>query len=278
MTQEKTIDELETAIKEELKTSPEGDDKTATGTSQSQTTDKVKVGDQEFDPDELAKLVEKGKITLDIEKKQNIDVKELYPDYTRKSQLLKDKQQLTDYMSSQFGETSTKPDLSSSDDGKEELSDEVKSEIAKARKLGFLVKEDEATIVERVVNAASSRIKAEMKLESKLDGLEKLYDGSDKAPVKIKFDKNEIIDYMVENFKGAQKLPDPEDVFKLLHLDEFKKATPTAKVESPTPPVTEKAGSTGSREPKGREVPSFSDEEKMRKYIEEEFAQPQAAV
>lgn len=280
MADTKPTGDLESALTEELETSPEDTDKAATKTSEAEHINKVRVGDQDFDPNELADLVAKGKLAQEIETKQNVDLKELYPEYTRKSQLLKDPEKLKDYLSSQFGEASTQhAGKTPKDDGEETaLPAEVQKEIAQARKLGFIHKDDVEDIVKRAVSAASTTTKAELKLEGRLTELEKLYDGSDTAPVKIKFDKNKVLDYMVENFSEARRVPDPEDIFKLLNLAEFKKTDAKTKEPTPTPPVTEKAGSTGTRTPKGRDVPSFKDEESMRKYLEEEFTKPQVEV
>jgi hypothetical protein len=272
--------DLESALTEELETSSVDTDKAAETTSEAKHINKVRVGDQDFDPDELTDLVAKGKMAQEIETKQNVDLKELYPEYTRKSQLLKDPEKLRDYLSSQFGDTSKQhAEDDPKDDGKDTaLSAEVQKEISQARKLGFIHKDDVDDIVRRAVSAASTTTKAELKLEGRLTELEKLYNGSDTSPVKIKFDKSKVLDYMVENFSEAKRVPDPEDIFKLLNLEEFKKAASGTKEPAPTPPTTEKAGSTGTRTPKGREVPSFKDEETMRKYLEEEFTAPQVEV
>lgn len=271
-------DKLENAVKEELETSSETDDESAKSAEEAKPSTKVKVGENEFEPDELAKLVAKGKLAGDIEREQNIDIKELYPDYTRKSQLLKNPEKLKDYLSSQLGEASKQQgkDEPSNDGGA--IPDEVRSEIEKARKLGFLTKEDISEIVDRAVNVATVRTKAEIKLENRLVELEEKYNGGDEAPVKIKFNRDEILNHLIENYRGAKQVPDPEDVFKLMHLDDFQKTAVKTTPVVATPPVTEKAGSTGSRAPKGREVPNFSNEDTMRKYLEEEFTKGQVEV
>lgn len=270
-------DKLENALEEELETSSEDADKVAEPTGEAKPPTKVKVGDNEFDPDELAKLVAKGKLAADIEREQNIDIKELYPDYTRKSQLLKNPEKLKNYLSSQVDETFTQHGKGDPNDGGE-IPDEVKTEIAKARKLGFLTQEDVDRIVEKAVNASTVRTKAEIKLENRLTELEEKYNGGEKAPIKIKFDREAILNHLIENYRGAKQVPDPEDVFKLMHLDDFQKQTAKPTPVVANPPVTEKAGSTGNRVPKGREVPSFSDEGTLRKYLEEEFTKDQVEV
>jgi hypothetical protein len=270
-------DKLEDALTEELETSSEKADEVAEPTGEAKLPAKVKVGDQDFDPDELAKLVAKGKQAADIEREQNIDIKELYPDYTRKSQLLKNPEKLKDYMSSQLGEAPKQQNGGASNDGGE-IPDEVMKEIAKARKLGFLTKEDIDQIVDKAVNVATVRTKAEIRLENRLAELEEKYDGGDQAPVKIKFNRDEILNHLIENYRGAKQVPDPEDVFKLMHLEDFQKTAQKTVPVVANPPVTEKAGSTGSRAPKGREVPNFSNEDTLKKYLEEEFSKGQIEV
>src|SRR3972149_9108791 len=80
-----------------LNASSANDDKAA-DKAEAKSTDKIKIGDQEYDTEELNKLVEKGKFAETIEKDQNLDLKELYPDYTRKSQLLKNQDKLREYL------------------------------------------------------------------------------------------------------------------------------------------------------------------------------------
>lgn len=277
MPNKKADDALVKDLKEELETSSESGDKQAEDSGEASVLTKVKVGEDEIESDELAKLVAKGKKALEIEKEQNIDISELYPDYTRKSQLLKDPEKLKEHLSSQLGVALEQQSQSKSNDGVE-IPDEVKTEIAKARKLGFLTKEDVDTIVEQAVQKATARSVAEVELKTRLSELKDKYDGSENAPIPVKFNENEVIEYILNNFKGANKVPDPEDVFKLIHLQDFQKNAGATKKVVQTPPVTEKAGSTGARVPKGREVPKFSDEDAMKKYIEEEFLQEQTEV
>lgn len=277
MPKTKADDALVKDITEELETSSESGDEQAVDSSGASVSTKVKVGDEEIESDELTKLVAKGRKAQEIEKEQNIDLSELYPDYTRKSQLLKDPEKLKEHLSSQFGEAIEQQVKASSNDGVE-IPDEVRTEIAKARKLGFLTKEDVDEIVEKAVLKATARSVAEVGLRNKISELKDKYDGSENAPISVKFDENEVIEYIIKNFQGATKVPDPETVFKLIHLEDFQKTAVKDKKVVQTPPVTEKAGSTGARVPKGREVPKFSDEDAMKKYIEEEFLQPQTEV
>lgn len=266
-------------ITKELETSSSEVDKTAEKDAEAKTTDKVKVGDYEYSPDELAKLIEKGKLTETIEKEQNLDVKELYPDYIRKSQILKNKDKLREHFTEQFGELESKKVDDDKGSKEIEITDEVRAEIAKARKVGFLTKEDVDDIVSKAVAAATRQSKAEIRLEDRLSDLESKYDGSADSPLpNIKFDKAKVLDYIIENFQGARRVPDPEEIFKLLNLTEISK-TAGKKIESTAkPPITEKAGSTGARVPEGREVPKLGDEDALRKYLEEEFTKEQVEV
>ena len=283
MSDTKTKDNLKDATEEitkelNLETSSSKDDKAAEKKAEAKPTDKVKIGDKEYALDEVTKLVEKGKLAETIEKDQNLDLKELYPDYTRKSQLLKNQDKLREYLTEQFGE-STKEVDTKSDAAKVEITDEVKAEIEKARKIGFLTKEDVDAIVEKAVKAATIQSKAEIRLEDRLTELSDKYTGTEESPLpNIKFDKNKVLEYIIENFQGAKKVPDPEDIFKLMNLTEISKIA-GSKVKSTTkPPTTEKAGSTGARVPEGREVPKFGDEAALRKYLEEEFTKEQVEV
>jgi hypothetical protein len=260
-----------------VETSSSKDDKAAEN-AEAKTVNKVKIGETEYDPDEVTELIEKGKLAKTIEKEQNLDLKELYPDYTRKSQILKNQDKLRAYLTEQFGEPS--PEVKVEDEPKQvEISDEVKAEIAKARKVGFLTKEDVDAIVDKAVKAATTQSKAEIRLEDRLTELEDKYNGADDSPLpNIKFDKNKVLEYIIENFQGAKKVPDPEDIFKLMNLTEIAKTTGKKVATTTKPPITEKAGSTGARVPEGREVPKLGDEVALRKYLEEEFTKEQVEI
>lgn len=261
-----------------LETSSSKVDKTAKENAEAKPADKVKIGETEYDPEELAKLVEKGKFADTIEKEQNLDLKELYPDYTRKSQLLKNQDKLRTYLTEQFGEPTKEVDVKT-DPQKVEISDEVKAEIDKARKVGFITKDDVDAIVQKAVEAATRQSKAEIRLEDRLTELEDKYNGAEDSPLpNIKFDKNKVLEYIIENFQGAKKVPDPEDIFKLMNFATMVKPAEKKVVSTTKPPVTEKAGSTGARVPEGREVPKLGDEAALRKYLEEEFTKEQVEV
>lgn len=260
-----------------LETSSSKDDKAAEKEAEAKPTNKVKIGEVEYEPEELAKLVEKGKFADTIEKEQNLDLKELYPDYTRKSQLLKNQDKLRAYLTEQFGETFKSDE--DADTKKVEITDEVKAEIEKARKVGFITKDDVDAIVQKAVLAATRQSKAEIRLEDRLSELEDKYNGAEDSPLpNVKFDKAKVLDYIIENFTGAKKVPDPEDIFKLMNFTEIAKTAEKKVVSTTKPPVTEKAGSTGARVPEGREVPKLGDEAALRKYLEEEFTKEQVEV
>ena len=282
MSDTKTKDNLKDTTEEitkelNLETSSSKDDKAAEN-AEAKPSSKVKIGDKEYDLDEVTKLVEKGKLAETIEKDQNLDLKELYPDYTRKSQLLKNQDKLREYLTEQFGESSKEVDVKT-EPQKVEISDEVKAEIDKARKIGFLTKEDVDAIVEKAVKAATIQSKAEIRLEDRLTELEDKYNGAEDSPLpNVKFDKNKVLEYIIENFQGAKKVPDPEDIFKLMNLSEIAKIAGSKVKTTTKPPTTEKAGSTGARVPEGREVPKLGDEAALRKYLEEEFTKEQVEV
>lgn len=52
--------------------------------------EKIKIGEDEYSQDELQKLVGLGKIGLEAEEKYNTKIDKVWPDYTKKSQLLKE--------------------------------------------------------------------------------------------------------------------------------------------------------------------------------------------
>jgi len=195
---------------------------------------KYKIGEEEYSADELVALLEKGKLARKVEEDQKLDISQLLPEFTRRSQLLKNKDALMKYVKDTYGDETPKADLS-------EEQKRIETEIEAARKLGFITKKDldefRETITKQTTEAVEQR-----ELAGKLD----------KASSTHKVDRNELIEYML-----ALRLEDPDVAATKLAL--YKGiAVNKPKIEVPRKPEvlnTEKKGS-GLRVPqKERAVP-----------------------
>jgi hypothetical protein len=156
---------------------------------------KVKVGDVEYDPDELNTLLEKGKLAKQVEEEQNVDISKLYPEFTRRSQLLKNPEGLKQYVKETFGFDINAPT--------ETLTEEEKvlqEQIQKAREAGFLVREDTEEIIGSVMEAIELR-----DLKSKVDV----------AVAKHGLEPKELIDFMTYlNTRDADSAAEKLKVYK----------------------------------------------------------------
>lgn len=194
---------------------------------------KYRIGEDEYTADELVQLLEKGKLAKKVETEQRVDISQLYPEFTRRSQLLKNKDALREYYKESFKES-----LGVAQDVPEEQK-RIETEIEAARKLGFITKKDleefKSTIAQETTAAVEER---------------ELSKSIDKATSKHGVDRRELIEFML-----AARLDDPDvAAAKIVSY----KGIARPKIEVPKKPEvlnTEKKGS-GLRVPqKERAIP-----------------------
>jgi voltage-gated potassium channel Kch len=243
---EESTEDTETELKGEESDEVVADTDTDKGETVAETTtedsgdtpseSKYKIGEDEYTADELLLLMEKGKLAKKVEEEQKLDIGQLLPEFTRRSQLLKNKDGLKEYYKSTFRE-----EVDGQPSGVSEEQKRIKAEIEAARKLGFTTKDD--------LEEFRAAIKQEIKEEVEQENLSKVID---KATVQHGVGRQELIEFML-----ALRMEDPLEAAE--KLGKYKKfAVERPKIVVPTKPEvlsTEKKGS-GLRVPqKERPIP-----------------------
>lgn len=160
---------------------------------------KIKVGDQEFSEDELSALVEKGRLAKDIEEKQNTDLSKVYPEYTRKSQQLKEyEEELAQLRELKKSVEEREIEEKANKDSKSLTPDEVRQMAAKQ---GYITQENVNTYIQNYM--AAQRILDQVKdLEAKRNPFE-----AEELP---RVESQEMLRWMDEN-----NITDPVKAYKI---------------------------------------------------------------
>jgi len=242
ITAEDLTEEAETELpKEESEEESEiGEGKGSEGETQEPA--KVKVGEEEIASDEVQRLIQKAREVESIEKEQNVNISQLYPDYTKKSQLLSDPVKLGAFIAEKYGSAKLPTQ-----------EDEMRQKAVKeAREVyGIVTKEDLETFKESFMQELEVKnLQREVKEAGKEHGVE----------------PNDVLDLM----KYA-KIDDPyEAAKKIARFQAIAKEQP----EKPKPTFTEKAGSSGTHVPTGKKMPSIDDTEGISSVIKDMMTSP----
>jgi hypothetical protein len=197
---------------------------------------KVKIGDVEYTPDELKVLVEKGKFTKEIEDKQKIDISQLYPEFTRRSQLLSNPEGLRNYIKAQFGYDVNKIEQPISEEEKA-----LKEQVKRARDVGFLTKDDVQDIVGNVMQSIELR---------------DLKRSIEDASAKHKVEPAKLVDYMAyKNTKDAETAAQEMENFNLVASGKAPVKPTTTVPQKPEVLKTETKGTGVRQPPKERPIP-----------------------
>jgi hypothetical protein len=172
--------------------------------------EKIKLGEEEYSQDELQTLVKLGKIGKEAEEKFNTSLDKVWPDYSRKSNQLKEyESELTE--------------LRKLKEEKEALPQDEQQAIEEARKaakkLGIVLEDD---LKNQVVTKEDFRQfyiqeRAAERLLEEADKLEKEINGKDGRP---KFNKMEILEYMKDT--GHKNLMDAYEAKYKSETDEWR--------------------------------------------------------
>lgn len=178
------------------------------------------IGDATYTQDELQELVEKGKFAQEVEKTQNTKLDKVFPEYTRKSQELKEAKQEAEELRKQIEQQQQQRQTGDITPEQAEAAREA------ARNLGLLTKDDFSKLMaenfrdfyasEKSIDA---RISEGRKLESEIDG-------SDGRP---KFNMEDMATWMQDQgygnltFEKAYKLRYDEQLDRWKE-DQFTKA------------------------------------------------------
>lgn len=165
------------------------------------------LGDNKYTQEELESLVNLGKFAKEVEEKQNIKLDRVYPEFTKKSQAIKDYEDKIRILEEQ--QKNNVPSLNPDDENA------LKEAKEAARRIGLVLQED---LPQQAVTRDDFRkmYMAERQAEKLLDtakGLEKTYSGEDGRP---KFDTESMLDYMEQ-----VGIEDPEIAYKVRYEKEL---------------------------------------------------------
>jgi len=206
----------------------EGSAQEETKEEEKETPEAIKVGDNEYSPDELSSLVELGKIGKEAEEKYNTKIDKVWPEFTKASQELKD------FRSKAEAADKAKVDEKVSA-GQELSEDEQKAQaLDQGEKLGLVTNR---TLRKEVLQVLEAR-----DLLSDCRGFEKDMDGKDGRPA---FKTQDVLAHMEET-----GIKNPEKAYKdkfESQLDTWKE-TQLSKAK-PRGVVSETTSSAGGKEP-----------------------------
>ena len=199
--------------------------------------EKIKLGDQEFTQEELSGLVEKGRLAKEIEEKQNTDISKVYPEYTKKSQQLKELEvEVTELRKLKQDQSEA---IERKQANNENLTiDEVRSLAAKS---GYITKENFQDYINNYMSG--------QKVLESVRNLEK--EGNpyktDELP---KVESRDLLEWMDNN-----NIADPTKAYKLRYekeIDEWKEKS--LQVNKPKGIYVEDSSSPGNKLPKKVEI------------------------
>jgi len=149
---------------------------------------KIKLGDEEFSQDELRDLVNLGKIGKEAEEKYNTSLDKVWPEFSRKSNQLKEYEEKFKTIEEEKNNQSLPEDERRT----------IEEARAAARKLGIVLDDDlnSKAVTQDKFRDFYVKERAAERLLEKADKLESEIDGKDGRP---KFDKIEILEYMRDN-------------------------------------------------------------------------------
>jgi len=172
----------------------------------------IKLGDQEYSPDELEKLVNLGKIGLEVEEKYNTKIDRVYPEFTKKTQLLKEYEEKF----AAIEEERSRPKLP---ENEQQAIEEARTA---ARKLGLVLNDDFETKSQENLNKGFRELylreRSAERLLEETSKLESEINGSDGRP---KFKTEEVLEFMQEN-PGFKKPIDAYEAKYKAQTDEWR--------------------------------------------------------
>ena len=199
---------------------------------QEETPQKIKLGEEEFDPEELQDLIGKGKFAKDVEEKYNTKLDKVWPEYTKATQELKslrEEKEAWEKEKSQYASQKPQGEMN-----EEEL---VQQARAQAKKLGLLTIDD---IEGRVSSYVEQREKAQELLRD-CEKLSEEYDGKDGRP---KFDTSDVLEFMKD-----EGIRDPLKAYKIKFEDQLDTWKQQSLAGAKKKGIYTEEGSGGNKEP-----------------------------
>jgi hypothetical protein len=148
--------------------------------------EKIKIGDEEFDPEELKGIVDKGRFAKEVEEKYNTKIDKVWPEYTKATQELKTlREEKAQWESKRQEEIENAPSETLTED---ELAQQARMQ---AKKLGLITVDD----IDSYVTQKITSIQQATEILDDCRKLEGEYSGEDGRP---KFDTEEVLNHMKE--------------------------------------------------------------------------------
>lgn len=158
--------------------------------------EKIKLGEDEYTQDELQRYVELGKIGVEAEEKYNTKLDKVWPEYSRKSNELKQAQEKLEELQ---GEIEQKVES-----GEQTPTEGIEEAKEAAKRLGIVTDDAFEDFMGKSFRKYYKQERSAERLLDEAKTLEKELDGSDGRP---KFDTEEVLTFMSENpgFKDINK-------------------------------------------------------------------------
>lgn len=214
---------------------------------QEEVVEKITIGEEEFDPEDLKEIVNKGKFAREVEEKYNTKIDKVWPEYTKATQELKAlREEKQEWEASKQKEVEAKP--------QEELTEAEMIQRAKteAKRLGIVTVDDMDSYITNKLNT----IKEAENILDQCKELEKDFKGDDGRP---KFDTVEILEHMKET--GIRS---PAKAYKDKYEEQLDKWKEQQYAQARKKGIYTEDGSGGNREPTSVKLTKDNLEEALR--------------
>lgn len=175
--------------------------------------EKIKVGEEEYTPEELSNYIKLGKIGRDLEEQWNTKIDKVYPEYTKATTKLKEYEEKFARQEAEKNALPPETEMSNA---------QVRQ---KAREVGIVTKDDINDFISEAVKQQLEEDKRTQSILRQADKFEREIDGSDGRP---KFETEQVLKYMAEtgvvDMKVAYELVnrDSLDSWRLSQLEKNK--------------------------------------------------------
>lgn len=200
-----------------------------------QVVEKIKIGEEEFTPEEAQEYIKLGKLGREMEEKWNTKIDRIYPEFSKSQNELKELREAEATRNA----TPPAPVTNPEDALDEETIQRARKE---ARKIGIVTEDAFDEFLGNKFRDYFVRARFEEKLIDRMDGLARDLNGEDGRP---RFDQKEVVEFMRNN-----GVSDPEVAYKIMHekeLDAWKAQQLTAAKREGL--YTENTSTAGGKQP-----------------------------
>lgn len=171
-----------------------------------QAVEKIKIGEEEFTPEEAQEFIKLGKLGREMEEKWNTKIDRIYPEFSKSQNELKELREAEATRLATPPTPVTNPE--------DVLDDETIQKARKeARKIGIVTEDAFDEFLGSKFRDYFVRARFEEKLIDRMDGLGKELNGEDGRP---RFDQERVVEFMRNN-----GVSDPEVAYKIMNEKEL---------------------------------------------------------